>query len=279
VTNARITQRPTPRGSRGDLRAIAQWLHPDGAPRRGWGWLIGTLHGVAIHLLVESQYATDRRTVVAERERYDEIALLSRKLRFALQGRAVAGTLLAPLMRLGGGSAPRSNLDSAYAICWRWGDDDEHPLHFIEQVAKDAAASLAPVARKGGASLHAETRGHPQRALALACGALLYDLLGELPSISESGQLALLMARVWEYATGLNAPASLGYHAKEAARELRSKARVPIDESRAKSRPKAPRRQEPRLLQGTVSDMRMPCKMKLPPTSRSWPKKPRLKSD
>jgi hypothetical protein len=60
---------PTPRGSQNDLCAIAQWLHPDGSPRRGMGWLIGALRGVAIHLLVEARSSTDLRTAAAERKR------------------------------------------------------------------------------------------------------------------------------------------------------------------------------------------------------------------
>jgi len=219
----------TPKGTPADLRAIAKVVDPDASPEAAKK-LAADINGIAIYFLMESRLATDTRGVREERERYEDIARSAHSLWLALNTTAMPGVLLGPLAKLRGEKhtdhreehAIPSNVDTAYAVCWPWGKD-AHPLYFIEQVAREAAAELARNAGGAGpASLHARLRGHPRTALALACARLLNDVMREPPKISEKGPLANLMALVWKYATGTDAPPGLGFHARKGAAALRN---------------------------------------------------------
>jgi hypothetical protein len=213
-----------------ELLDIVKRFDPDATPEKA-AKLATDLLGIAKFFLMEQDAAADRRTARDGCEQYERIAKSARELRLALCDRATPGSLLGPLANLrthahaghAEESAVPSNLDTAYGICWPWGLD-AHPLHFVEQVAKQVAADLAVDASKGGkATLHDRQRGNPRTALAIACGRWMADVRrGPLNiSVSESGELAELTARVWKFATGTEAPSGLGFHAKKAAQKLR----------------------------------------------------------
>jgi hypothetical protein len=237
--------KPEPAGTKAELcdivysldpgSPLAQWLDRDTPPSPGFK-LATRLESIAVTLLIELHYY-DKRGVAAERGRYERIARAARQLQRDLAGVAARGMLLNPLGRvwavqesqetssrddvvsLPKGIIP-SNFNIAYALCSRWGKD-AHPLFLVNQAAEKVAASLP--GGRGKATLNARLHGLPIASLALACAVLLQDI----PKISvKRGQLPRLMRRLWKYAVGTNAPASVPYHAKTAAGKLRKKTRA-----------------------------------------------------
>ena len=203
--------------------------------------MAGQLHGISIYLLGELAASADARTTRDEIDRYNRIARAAADLRAALHGQSSPGRLLGPIAqsisRIAAENAKRqtpldgstattrtdalpSNLDTAHSICMPGWLDDAHPLAVIERIAKQVAADLVALGGRGGGNLHARTRMRPETAFGVACGQLLEKQLHEPPSISETGKLYDLMARVWRYATGSVPPPGLGHHAKAAARRI-----------------------------------------------------------
>jgi hypothetical protein len=188
------------------------------------------IDSIAISLLAELHHAADTRGAREEGERYTRIADSARALRLALGDVAVPGVLLGPLSQLeskaraGQSTESRrpSNIGIARSICVTW-DEGWHPLEYIERAAKKAAADLAAkTSKRGKGTLHARLHGDPQAVFSLACARLFVDSRKTFPPISKSGDLVKLAHRIWYYARGEAAPASLAAHVQKAARLVRA---------------------------------------------------------
>ena len=211
------TDSPLPKGTQAELLTIVRSLDPDVAEEAAKGFA-AHMDAIAIYFLSQRADAEDRRTARDEHERYKRIQAAAKELRLALDEVATPGVLLGPLAKER--QFVGANVDVAYSICLRWPKAKTHPLSLVEAFARKAMEEIDT--KPGAASLHIRRHGEPQSVLATCCARLYWKILRQKPAISASGQLFQLTAQLWKYATGLDVPDTLGYHAKKAAWALRA---------------------------------------------------------